>query len=77
MSQVAVLGILRGNRQALPVREAVGERPARGSQFLDPLTQFVELLSCGEDEFVVLGLGGALRLGRPQRREPLVGVAAA
>ena len=77
LAEVAVVGVLGRDRQALPVGEPLGERAVPGGQVLDPLAHLGGLLARGQGELVALGVGGGLGFGRTQRREVLAGVAAA
>jgi hypothetical protein len=49
----------------------------RGGQVLDPLARLRGLLPRGHGDLAALGVGGGFGFGRPQRREPVIGVAAA
>ena len=77
LAQVAVPGILGGDRQALPVGEPVGERAVRGGQVLDPLAHLARRLPRGRGELGALGFGGGFGFGGAERGVVLVGVAAA
>ena len=77
LAEVAVVGILRWDRQAQPVCESVGEGAVRRGQVLDPLKLVPGLLPRRHRELLALIVGGGLGFGRSQRRVMLVGVTAA
>ena len=77
LAQVAVVGVLGGDRQALPVGELLGERPVRGGQVRDPLAHLARRLPRGQGELGSLAFGGGFGFGGAQRGIVLAGVAAA
>ena len=77
LAEVAVVGVLGGDGQALPVGEPFGEGAVRGGQVLDPLAHLAGWLARGQGELGALGLGGGFGFGRAERRVVLAGVAAA
>ena len=64
LAEVAVVGILGRDHQALPVGKSLGERAVPGSQVLDPLTHLGGLLARGQGELVTLSAGRGLGFGR-------------
>ena len=77
LAEVAVIGVLGGDGQALQVGEPFGEGAARGGQVLDPLAHLAGRLARGEGELGPLGFGGRFGFSRAERRKGLAGVAAA
>ena len=77
MTEIAVIGVLGGDGQALQVGESFGEGTVRGGQVLDPLAHLGGQLLKGDSELGALGFGGGLRFSGAERGIVLVGVAAA
>ena len=77
LAQVAVVRVLGGDRQALPVGEPLGESAVRGGQVGNPLAHLAGRLARGESELGALGFGRRFGFSRAERGEVLVGVAAA
>ena len=76
-AEVAVVGIMGGDSQALPVREPHGKGSVGSCHLLDPRGHLAGRLAHSRGELVALGIGGGLGFGRAQRRVVLAGVAAA
>ena len=64
LAEVAVAGVLGGDRLALPMGEPTGERAVPGGQVLDPLALLPRLLIRGQGE--VGALGGRNSSGAPR-----------
>jgi len=76
LAQVTLTGVLGGERLALPVGEAFGERAVRGGQVRDPLAYLARRLSLGQGELGPLAFGGGFGFSRAERGELLIRVAA-
>src|ERR1035437_7065250 len=66
LAQVAVIGILGWDLQALPVRELAGEGAVLGGEVFDPLAHLRGRLLDGPGELVALSRSGGVR-GRGAR----------
>jgi hypothetical protein len=62
-AEVAVVGILGRDRQALPVGERGGERPVGGGQVHNPRRHLTGRLARSRGELITLSVGGGLGFG--------------